>query len=127
VEVLAGAETHGVDAVLAHGLEDSSRGALAVVLTELGIGVDDRVDKLTSGLLKSAVRVVVVGRREDRGEPSRLGVREAGDGTGSHRLNLLLLAFNLADTEALVLGLEEDLVAVETKEDGGSVLAGWVR
>lgn len=124
MEVLAGAETHGVDTVGAHSLEDKLGSTLAVLLAELGIGVDDLINVLASSELEAAVGVVVVRRFEDGGEPRRLGIRNAGEVSGLGDLDLGLLALDLADTETLVLGLEEDFLAMETKEDGSRVLTG---
>lgn len=78
-------------------------------------------------LLEAAVGVVVVRALEGRGEPSGLSVGDAREVSGLGDLDLALGTLNLADLETLVLGLEEDLVAVKTKEDSRSVLAGWER
>jgi hypothetical protein len=72
------------------------------------------------------VRLAVVRRLEDGGEPGRLAVGRAGKLAGEDGLDLLLLALDLADTEALVLWLLEDLDAVQAEEEGSRVLAGWV-
>lgn len=70
------------------------------------------------------MRVVVVGSVVGGVEPSGLAVGDAAEVSGLGGADLLLLALNLADNQAAVLGLDEDLVAMETEENGGGVLAG---
>ncbi len=69
------------------------------------------------------MRVVVVWALEGGLEPLRLGVRHTRQVVGLGRADLGLLVLDLPDLEALVLRLEEHLVAVEREEDGRGVLA----
>ncbi len=124
VEVLAGTHAHGVDAVGTHLLDELDVGTLAVLLASLGDLDDLLVDKLAPLALEVSVRVVEVGRVVGGGEPGRLGVRNARRASDGVGLELGLLALDVANDEALVLGLGEDLATVKTEEGLGGVLAG---
>ncbi|KAI3481623.1 hypothetical protein L1887_55848 [Cichorium endivia] len=124
VEVLAGAHAHGVDAVLAEHLDELDVGTLARVLAALRHLDNVLVDVLAPLALEVAVRVVKVGRVVGGGEPGGLSVGDAGRAAERVWLELGLLALDGADDEALVLGLGEDLAAVEAEEGLGGVLTG---
>lgn len=122
VQVLAGADAHVQDAEGAHAvnhvLADGAAGRLAVV----GLGGELGVDEAAQGALEAAVRVLVVGVLEVRGEPEWLGVGHGAEVAGLGRHDLGRLAADGADGEAGVLG--EHLVAVEVIKGRRGVLAG---
>jgi hypothetical protein len=113
VQVLAGAHAHGVDAALAHVLDELDVGALAVGLAALRHLVHRLVDVGAHLALQAAVRVVVVGRVEVLREPHGLGVRHLARRAELVGHDDALLALDGADDEARVRGAQQHLVQVQ--------------
>lgn len=76
--------------------------------------------------MEPPVPVVVVRAVKPRAEPRRLCIRHEGESARGRGLDALCLATDGADLETRVLWAQEDFVAVETEEDVGRVLAGWM-